>query len=343
MVLPPTPSPTCYKDYCNDPALTGLSSIGLYKAQLGEIYDSWSTDVKAPLTTDELLEEVVMGMSQGMPGGILVFVTDANHVGGVARVLHNLRSHTDRGEHRGSLFAYVGDVADQDIELVYFDNDVLAEIPLEVKIRTNVDAHIQLLAADANVQLAAEPDDADLEANTAKRHCARGSMFIPAPLMPYVMTNPLMNAKQTLDVLITAMRGLDLEDTCGPLIDFLMYATTDSAAGASPRNVQLRAGDAFINPVQVARARRNAILHAQLPILRPSPNGRDQALHGLLGAIYFIVMWNVVIVIANRINNFAIAVAIVIVIVIAIAIAIAIFSFLTLKETSKNKRSTSKC
>jgi len=285
MVLPPTPSPTCYKDYCNDPALTGLSSIGLYKAQLGEIYESWSTDVNAPLATGELLDEVVMDMSQGMPGGILVFVTDANHVSGVARVLHNLRSHNDRGEHRGSLFAYVGDVADQDIELVEFDGDILEEIPLEVKIRTDVDAHIQLLAVDANVQLVAAPDDAELGANTAKRHGARGSMFIPAPLMPYVMTEPPRNARQTLDVLITAMRGLDLEDTCGPLIDFLLYATTDSAAGASPQTVQLKAGDSFDNPVQVARSRRNSILYAQLPILRPTPNGRDPALHGLLGAM----------------------------------------------------------
>ena len=115
MVLPPTPSPTCYKDYYTDPALTGLASIGLYKAKLGEIYQSWSSDVNAPLSIQDLTDELVMDMSQGLPGGILVMVTKPNSTSGVAKVLHNVRTHTGGDEHRGTLFAYVGDVVDQDI------------------------------------------------------------------------------------------------------------------------------------------------------------------------------------------------------------------------------------
>lgn len=67
--------------------------------------------------------------------------------------------------------------------------------------------------------------------------------------------------------------------------DYLIYATTDHAAGASPDTVQLTSGGVFANPVKVARARRNAVLYAQLPTLRPTPNGQDPALHGLLGAM----------------------------------------------------------
>ena len=81
------------------------------------------------------------------------------------------------------------------------------------------------------------------------------------------------------------MRVMDLFNVCGPLIDYLIYATTDHVAGASPDTVQLTSDGVFANPVKVARARRNALLYAQLPTLRPTPDGRDPALHGLLGAM----------------------------------------------------------
>jgi ribosome assembly protein YihI (activator of Der GTPase) len=283
MVLPPTPSPTCYKDYCKDPALIGLTSLGLYKAKLGEIYQSWNSDVD-PLSAQELTEELVMDMSQGLPGGILVMVTDPYSTSGVAKVLHNVRIHTGRDEHRGTPFAYVGDVLDQDIEIVKFDPKVL-DLCLQVNIQADVDTQIQLLAADENRELAAEPDAAAVRANTAKTHSARGGMFIPAPLMGYVMDDPPRSAKQTLEVLVAAMRAMELFNVCEPLIDYLIYATTDHAAGASPDTVQLTIGEVFANPVKVARARRNAVLYAQLPTLRPTPNGQDPALHGLLGAM----------------------------------------------------------
>lgn len=166
MVLPPTPSPTCYKDYCKDPALTGLTSLGLYKTKLGEIYQSWNSDVD-PLSAQELTEELVTDMSQGLPGGILVMVTDPNSTSGVAKVLHNVRIHTGRDEHCGTPFAYVGDVLDQDIEIVKFDPKVL-DLCLQVNIQADVDTQIQLLTADENRELAAEPDAAAVQ--TPPRH-----------------------------------------------------------------------------------------------------------------------------------------------------------------------------
>lgn len=282
MVLPPTPSPTCYKDYCNDPALTGLSSLGLYKAKLGEIFDSWSTGRSMP--ADELTSELVMDMSQGVVGGILVLVTDPNVASGVAHVLHNVRAHVGRDTHRGTLYAYVGDVVDQDIEIVEFDETYL-DFCTEVNIQSDVDAQIQLLAAVAGRELAAEPSNAAVLADTAKKHRARGMMFIPAPLMGYLMDDPPRSAKQTLEVLVAAMRAMDIFEVCGPLIDYLIYATTDHAAGAAPETVQVAPGGVFANPVKVARERRNAVLYTQLPALRPTTQGRDPALHGLLGAM----------------------------------------------------------
>ena len=103
--------------------------------------------------------------------------------------------------------------------------------------------------------------------------------------MFYVLTKPPRNAQQTLEVLVVAMRALDLEDTCGPLIHFLIFATTDNNASAVPNTVQDHAGEAFHNSVLVSRARHHTTRYAQLPSLKPTPNGRDSTLHRLLGAI----------------------------------------------------------
>ena len=243
MVLPPTSSSTCYKDYCNDPSLTGLTSISFYKTKLGAIYASWSTEAILPLGHDELVREVIVDMSQSMPGDLLVFVTDSTHGAGW-------------DEHWGSLFGYVGDVVDQDIKIVELDNDIFDSC-LPSYIQNNVDAQIQLLEADTNIQLVAA---AGL-GNTTKAHGTRKCMFIPAPQMPYILIEPPRNARQTLEVLVAAMRSLYL------------------------KVVQERTGKAFYNPVSVARARQHNILYTQLLSLSPTANGRDPVLHRLLGAM----------------------------------------------------------
>ena len=223
-VLPPTPSLTCYKDYCNDPSLKGLASLSLYKAKLGAIYASWSTEANLPLSYDELASEVIMDMSQSMPGGLLVFMTNPTHVSSMAKVIHIACTHTGCNEHWGSLFGYVRDVVNQDIKIVELGNN-LFDTCLPSYIQSNVDAQIQLLKANPNIQLVAAPNAVAAAGNAAKAHGTKKCMFIPASLMPYVLTEPPRNARLTLEVLVLAMRALDLEDTCGSLIDSLTISS----------------------------------------------------------------------------------------------------------------------
>ena len=165
-------------------------------------------------------------------------MTNPAHVSGVARAIHNACTRMGRNIHRGSLFGYAGDVVDQDIKIVQLDNDLFS-ITLPSYIQTDVDAQIQLLVADLNIQLAAVPDAAAADTNTAKAHSTTNCKLIPAPLMPYVLTEPPRNVQQTLEVLVATISALDLEDTCGPLVNFLIFATTDNNAGAAPDTVQL--------------------------------------------------------------------------------------------------------
>ena len=118
-----------------------------------------------------------------MPGGLLIFVTNPAHVSGVARVIHNVCTHTGRDAHQESLFGYVGNVVDQDIKTVQLDND-LFDTPLPSYIQTDVDAQIQLLTADPNIQLAAVPDIAAAVANTTKTHITRNSVLFQHPSCP---------------------------------------------------------------------------------------------------------------------------------------------------------------
>ena len=288
--MPPTPEPICYRELCNDPDRNPLgATMSVHKNQLRQIYSSWSAGGTHALGADDLREQLLMDMDEGMIGGILTFVeTDPPLPGGMARVIHNVKVHTARSSaHRGTTFAYVGDVTGQDIELIGFDNDLLA-VTSPTRVYKTVDLQKEFFANSSEVVRLAgahDPNDADTHEVTT-----RGAMFLPYPLVPYVINDPNQDSRDVFESLIAAMEALNLTDVCRPLVEYLLVATTrvaDAITGIDEHSEAIHSDIGTYVPgcMEVAHARRGTVLHRQLPALKPRTRDQNTALTGILGAM----------------------------------------------------------
>ena len=276
MMLPPEEPAKTYRALCEDLDKNPLGSGAPLSERLAEIYSSWGAGA-AFLDKDELLEEVLLDMSTDFIGGIGVFVTEANQPGGTLQILHSPQKHAERGTHRGKCFAYLGDLCGQSIDIVHFNPELLG-FAAEVNVMNNVDIQSTYFDNhDASELVPAVPDGTE----DLRRIKTRRSMFIPFPLIPYVIGLNL-SAKDALNVLLPVMRNLALEESCANLIDFLVVATTHSTADGAPVTEQA----AFTAPTGMAsvrEARRTNILCKHLtalnaPTVTPGSHGLGEAL-----------------------------------------------------------------
>ena len=149
----------------------------------------------------------------------------------------------------------------------------------------SVDQQLALFSADEGTYLV--PSGA---AANRRQVSTRGSMFIPAPLLPLVLGHNL-TARETLFVLVPAIRSLGLEEACEPLLDFLLVATAAVALDddededlAQPETVQAVVGTTPPLMSAVLRARRREVMYRDLPVLEPTTHtARNPALGGNQG------------------------------------------------------------
>ena len=178
-------------------------------------------------TADELQEDVLADCgSAKMWGGVLVFVATTQHPEGVARVIHNVRKHTGVGTHRKSVFGYVGDVVETDIEVTQFSKLIL-EVTDPMSVHKDIDAHLAALAAipPTDTKMLG-PFDHTADATLYEEVETRKSMFLPVSLMQYVLPDENLPAGKATEILLAAIRAQGIENQCQDLILFLKYAST---------------------------------------------------------------------------------------------------------------------
>ena len=277
------PGHETYRSLCEDPDENPLGTGPNVPDDVAALFSPWLASTPAPLDRDALLAEVLLDIGGGpiMNGGIGVFVEDASSDSGTLQVLHGVRRHPLRDNHRGQTYAYLGDVQGVDITVVGFLPELL-DITAEVRVAMDADQQMGMFAADEYLDvIPAFPVDDD--AVTSRSVQTRKSMYIPYPLIPYVLDRDL-TAKQALTTLIPVIQDLNLDEACGPLIDFLIVATTaTSECHDTPVTVQIAAGlqPGRINSVQSER--RSSVLHMQLPGIVPTRGARsDPALTGIM-------------------------------------------------------------
>ena len=284
MALPAPPLPTTYGALCTDPAITTSWTNDVGKNKLRSIYSNWSTTPDGgtlPLNAEELIDEVTLDMSLGFNGGILVFVSSTAHPEGTARVLHGLRKHARRDEHRGDYFAYVGDVHGQDIETSKFDVDLLS-VGDATRVQTNLDDHINSFAADPTLLQAPQPA---ANAGGSRSKDTRGSMFVPSLLLPMLLGNNVVTPRMALLGLTDMIRTHGIQAECEVLLQFLTLATTKVGPAVDDHPDCIQAPLGSFGGTIVTSSRREEVLYQDLPVLRPQTGTRDPTLHGLLGAM----------------------------------------------------------
>ena len=275
MMLPATTSPTSYRELCDDPASNPLGQGPALINEITSIYRGWKTDNDGHNNQLQVLEEITLDMAGGMIGGICVFV-EGDHPGGTLHIVHGIRRHNLRGVHYGKYFGYVDDVEGIDADVVEVSDMLMA--PTAAVGTDSIDQQLALFSADEGTYLV--PSGA---AANRRQVSTRGSMFIPAPLLPLVLGHNL-TAREALFVLVPAIRSLELEDACEPLLDFLLVATTavahDATADedmAQPETVQAVVGTTPPLMSAVLRARRREVMYRDLPVL-----GHHWWIHGFI-------------------------------------------------------------
>ena len=119
-----------------------------------------------------------------MTGGIGVFVETVDKVGGTLQILHNICPNIPRGTHRGAKFAYLNNVQSHDIEVVPFQEDLLAPVDETVITPDTMDRMLEIFVADSNADLVG-PFVAGAAAT--KKTQTQNLMYIPFPLLSYVI------------------------------------------------------------------------------------------------------------------------------------------------------------
>ena len=273
-------APLTYKALCEDPDYNPFAPLQPTE-RIRQIYAPWATSDPAAnlvLTKEQLRDESRLDLSARMTGGIGVFVEHPTKEGGTLEVIHSVYAHAINGAHRGKLFVYLNDLQGIDATILELNED-LFDFTADVNLATDVDYQLELFAANENLHLV--PAWADGVARTSARK-TRKSMYIPSPLLPYVMGQSL-SPKEALHILHPVIISLDLVTECAPLLTFLIAATTKTADGNKPVTVQASPGTAPANLLDVMQDRRENLLYRHLPSLRPAA-GRpsDPALVGMM-------------------------------------------------------------
>ena len=271
-----------YLKLCEDPTCSPLGTGPAMVERIAEYFTPWKVDpanAASSLTADDLLKEVLMDMGVTFPGAIGVFLRETGTEGGVLELLHSPAQHTLRDTHRGKTFVYHGDLEGQDINLLEFDSNLLS-LTDEATTADSIARQQEIFTANDALKLA--PTFGRRELRTQKLR-TRNSMFIPYPLVPYVLDRQL-SAKEAFDVLVPVIQSLELTDACKPLLDFLLIATTQSAGVPNePLTLQDSLGVTPSNARAIHQTRRTQLLYHHLPAARPSNAPRsDPALLGML-------------------------------------------------------------
>ena len=271
------PSHRTYQELCDDPDQnpmgTGDSMIGLTGAQ----FTTWIANTPLRLTHIQLLDDLLLDQGNTMSGGVGVMVAVDGNDSSVLRVIHGLCKHPGRDEHRGTVFAYRGDVEGYDIDVIQVSDDLFRATE-SVTVADDVEYHLEVLLA--------HPDSAAVPAFLAgaartRSVRTRNSMYIPFPLIPYVIERDL-TARQALSVLFPVIQDMGLEAACAPLLDYLVVASTMRAVEPHyPITVQLNEGTFPEGCRPVTAHRRKHILFRQLPDLEPGNNPRTVGLAGI--------------------------------------------------------------
>ena len=275
-----------YAELCSDPDLNpmgiGASALRGIAAQ----YVQWGVG----LSVASLKEDILLDMGVSMSGGIGVMVSNNEVEGGTLQVLHSVYKHAGRDTHRGKIFASLGDAQGVDIDTVVFDDALLALTP-ETLCAKEVAYQQELFAAASDETELVPPFTA--ETDQVQRLSVRRSVFIPFPLIPYVLDKNL-TAREAITMLVPVIQSEGLEDFCQPLIEFLIVASTSlpAAAGAAPGAPQksiVEKDTAGVTPerlLPVVRDRRERLLYVHLPDLKPKTvAASDPALLGIMNSI----------------------------------------------------------
>ena len=274
--------PTCYEELCADPDQNPLGNGAAMITAVRNQYLPWAVDRPVAPLKDELLLDVGITMT-----GVIGVMAQADaHAGGTLQALHSLWKHGSRDTHRGKIFASLGDVHEIDIDVVEFD-DQLLNLTEEVIVAGSVARHQQLLLANPDLELV--PSNAT-EVPLSRRIRTRNSVFIPFPLVPYMLEKDL-TARQAFEILIPVIQSLGLEAACGPLIDFLIIAST-SKHGVTEGDTETvtEQPSVGITPARlrpVLQERRRILLFVHLPGLKPIFGGApsDPALVGIMNSV----------------------------------------------------------
>ena len=246
-MAPPKNDHHTYLKLCEDPNLNLVKDEDISK-----YYEAWKTDDPALGSTD-LLNEILLDMGgEKFVGAIAVFVAKTGVEGGLLEVLHSPCKHSARDDHRGKIFVYHGDVDGHDINLLEFDRSLL-DLTNYIVVAESVTYQGEIFAVSASLEAA--PAFAAGAART-KRIRPRNSMFLPYPLIPYVIDKGL-SAKAAYDVLVPVIESLGLMAPCKPLLDFLLVATTKpDAAPHTALTIQKSLGAPPSNAKAVQHSRR---------------------------------------------------------------------------------------
>ena len=154
--------------------------------------------------------------------------------------------------------------------MVELDKNLLAPTAT-TRIAENMAYHMELFDADERLELVPALDEAD-------------ARTIPAALLPQVL-NKELDAKSALLLLYPLVVDLGIEAVSGPLLDFLIAATTATPAGTTTVTSQTTSGSTPQGILEVVHDRRLNLLYRHLPTLRPTQIRSNPALTGIMHAV----------------------------------------------------------
>jgi len=248
-----------YKELCEDPFLNPNGKGDALKNITRWQYNDWATGA----SVEELLDNILMDHGWAMTGVIGAFVKSEGQ-GGRLQVIHGLLRHRPHGNNRKKIFAYLNDVAGIDIDIVEPEARLL-DVADPVTVYDTVDRQIQQFMDNEALELV--PEHTAGAANT-RVVTTRLSMYIPYPLVPYVIGKEL-TPREALTTLVPIIRELELEPHVAPLMDFLLAASTATDDGIPITVVETMGAPPDLNGAKVANERRKILLSAQLPELMP--------------------------------------------------------------------------
>ena len=266
-----------YRSLFSDPDTCPLGAGEDLKIGIANAMTFWDTTIDTT-PEDELLVAATHLLSEPA-GGIGIFQSDPNCPSGILRIVHGVMiypgSYNRIDPLRGKAYGYLDDVDGQDVTTVELNPMDLVTTD-DVNVASTADQHLALLNQSA--ERVAVPPIADGTPDS-KKIATRSGMFIPHPLVPYVIGKRL-NGKQAFVVLLPVIRSLGLEEVCRPLIEFLMAAGTQHEADEETHPIVEKVGLPVHDANELLKHRRKHVLYKQLPDLEnestpPNNNNND--------------------------------------------------------------------